>query len=174
MKSSFKHIILGAITFFTTILIAVIGDVLSGWSVLDAVYMSAITVFGVGYGEVRPITSPALRIFTIFIIVAGYTSVVYMVGGIVQMVTESEIKNVLHSKRMTQEIENLNQHTIVCGFGRIGEILARRLTQAKQPFVIIDNNSDRIRLKLKDSILSTAMPLMKQYYMQLGSSRLKF
>lgn len=144
MSSSFKHIILGAIAFFATILIAVLGYVLAGWSVLDAVYMSAITVFGVGYGEVRPITSPELRIFTILIIVAGYTSVVYMVGGIVQMVTEGEIKNVLHSRRMVQEIENLNQHTIVCGFGRIGEILARRLAKAKQPFVIIDNNSDRL------------------------------
>lgn len=144
MKSSFRNIILGAITFVSTIIIAVMGYVLAGWSLLDAVYMSAITIFGVGYGEVRPITSPALRVFTIIVIVAGYTSVVFIVGGVVQMVTEGEINKALHSRRREREMDKLQQHAIICGFGRIGEILARRLTRVNQPFVVIDSDSDRI------------------------------
>lgn len=127
-----------------TIIVAVSGYVLAGWSLLDAVYMSVITMFGVGYGEVRPVTSPPLRVFTILVIVAGYTSVVYIVGGVVQMVTEGEINKALDSRRMTREIEILQQHVIVCGFGRIGEILARRLAKANQQFIIIDSSSERI------------------------------
>ncbi|MES1022908.1 potassium channel protein [Gloeocapsa sp. BRSZ] len=144
MKSSFRTLILGAIAFVSTIIIAVMGYVLAGWSLLDAVYMSAITIFGVGYGEVRPITSPALRVFTILVIVAGYTSVVFIVGGIVQMVTEGEINKALHSRRREREMDKLQQHVIICGFGRIGEILARRLVRVKQPFIVIDSSSDRI------------------------------
>lgn len=143
MKSSFRHIILGAIAFVMTIIVAVSGYVLAGWSLLDAVYMSVITMFGVGYGEVQPVTSPPLRVFTILVIVAGYTSVVYIVGGVVQMVTEGEINKALDSRRMTREIETLQQHVIICGFGRIGEILARRLVKANQQFIIIDSSSDR-------------------------------
>ena len=131
MKNSFKHIILGAIAFVTTIIIAVVGYVIAGWSLLDAIYMSVITIFGVGYGEVRPINSPALRVFTILVIVAGYTSVVYIVGGFVQMVTEGEINKALNTRRITREIETLEQHVIICGFGRIGQILAWRLTKGK-------------------------------------------
>lgn len=143
MRSSFRHIILGAIAFVITIIVAVSGYVLAGWSLLDAVYMSVITMFGVGYGEVQPVTSPALRVFTILVIVAGYTSVVYIVGGVVQMVTEGEINKALDSRRMTHEIKTLQQHVIICGFGRIGETLARRLAKAKQQFIIIDSSSDR-------------------------------
>lgn len=142
MKSSFRHIILGAIAFVMTIIVAVSGYVLAGWSLLDAVYMSVITMFGVGYGEVQPVTSPTLRVFTILVIVAGYTSVVYIVGGVVQMVTEGEINKALDSRRMTREIATLQQHVIICGFGRIGETLARRLAKAKQQFIIIDSSSD--------------------------------
>lgn len=144
MKNSFKHIILGAIAFVTTIIIAVVGYVIAGWSLLDAIYMSVITIFGVGYGEVRPINSPALRVFTILVIVAGYTSVVYIVGGFVQMVTEGEINKALNTRRITREIETLEQHVIICGFGRIGQILAWRLTKAKQPLLVIDSSSDRV------------------------------
>lgn len=57
MKSSFRHIIFGAIAFLMTNTIAVAGYVLAGWSVLDAIYMSVITMFGVGYGEVQPVAS---------------------------------------------------------------------------------------------------------------------
>ncbi|PPS43306.1 TrkA family potassium uptake protein [Chroococcidiopsis sp. TS-821] len=144
MKSSFRNIILGAIAFVSTIIVAVMGYILAGWSLLDAIYMSAITIFGVGYGEVRPITSPALRVFTILVIVAGYTSVVFIVSGIVQMVTEGEINKALHSRRREREMEKLQQHVIICGFGRIGEILARRLVRVNQPFVVIDSNGDRV------------------------------
>ncbi|PIG93614.1 potassium channel protein [Gloeocapsopsis sp. IPPAS B-1203] len=144
MKSSFRNIVLGAIAFVSTIIIAVMGYVLAGWSLLDAVYMSAITIFGVGYGEVRPITSPALRVFTILVIVAGYTSVVFIVGGVVQMVTEGEINKALHSRRREREMDKLQQHVIICGFGRIGEILARRLARVNQPFIVIDGSGDRI------------------------------
>lgn len=159
MKKSFRNIILGAIAFATTILVAITGYVAAGWNLLDAIYMTTITVFGVGYGEVKPITSPALRIFTIMVIVAGYTSVVYIVGGFVQMVTEGEINKALSARRIEREIESLQQHVIICGYGRIGQILARRLYKIQQPFVIVDNNGDRV-----------AMAESKGYLTKLGSA----
>jgi len=146
VKSSFRNIILGAIAFASTILIAIAGYVVAGWNLLDAIYMTTITVFGVGFGEVRPITSPALRVFTIIVIVAGYTSVVYIVGGFVQMVTEGEINKALSARRIEREIDSLQQHIIICGYGRIGQILARRLYKIQQPFVVVDSSSDRIAL----------------------------
>lgn len=159
MKTSFRNIILGAIAFATTILVAITGYVLAGWNLLDAIYMTTITVFGVGYGEVKPITSPALRVFTIMVIVAGYTSVVYIVGGFVQMVTEGEINKALSARRIEREIESLQQHVIICGYGRIGQILARRLDRAQQPFVVVDSSGDRI-----------AMAESKGYLTKLGGA----
>lgn len=144
MKGSLRRILLGFLFFALTLVTAVVGYVSAGWSILDAIYMVVITIFGVGYGEVRPITSPELRIFTIFVIIAGTSSAVYIVGGFVQMVTEGEIKKALGARRMTRGIETLNQHVVICGFGRIGQILSRKMVEAKVPFVVIDNNPERL------------------------------
>lgn len=144
MKTPFRRILTGSIFFLLTIFAAIAGYRLAGWSFLDAVYMVVITIFGVGYGEVRPITSPALRIFTIVVIIAGTSSAVYTVGGFLQLITEGEINRAFGIRRMMKDIEALEQHVIICGFGRMGQILARQMKEAHQPFVVIDNAADAI------------------------------
>jgi len=144
MQASLKRVVLGASFFSFTITAVVSGYMLFGWSFLDSLYMVVITVFGVGFGEVKPIDTPALKIFTIVVIFAGTSSAVYIIGSFLQMVTEGEIQKVLEARRMTKGIESLEQHAIICGFGRIGQILARKLAEAGQKFVVIDNDEGRM------------------------------
>ncbi len=144
MHGSLKRVLTGVAFFILTVLLATIGYIVAGWSPLDAFYMVVITVFGVGFGEVQPINTPALKIFTMLVIISGTSSTVYAVGGFVQMVTEGEIKQILERRLMSQTIKTLKDHVIICGFGRMGQILTRKLTDAQVPFVVIDNNVDRI------------------------------
>lgn len=144
MQSPLRRILTGVVFFLITVLIATTGYIVAGWSPLEAFYMVVITVFGVGFGEVRPITTPELRVFTILVIIGGTSSAVYAVGGFVQMITEGEIKQILGKRRMTRTIETLKDHVIICGFGRMGQILAKKLAESQTPFVIIDNNDERI------------------------------
>ena len=95
IRSSLQRILTGVSFFAITILVAVIGYVVAGWTVLDAIYMVVITIFGVGYGEVNPLNTPSLRVFTILVIIAGALSVAYTVAGFVQMVTAGEIRRTL-------------------------------------------------------------------------------
>jgi voltage-gated potassium channel len=131
--------------FLLTVLVAIAGYIVAGWKLIDAVYMVVITVFGVGYGEVVPIESPELRAFTMFVIVAGCSSVVYIVGGFIQMVTEGEIERAMGERRQNVEISKLRGHVIICGFGRLGQPLAKLLLEARTPFVIVDTSSERIK-----------------------------
>jgi len=153
MQTSFQRIVTGGATFILTVVIAVTGYVIAGWELLDAIYMVVITIFGVGYGEVQPLTSSSLKVFTILVIIAGVLSVAYTVSGFVQLITEGEIRKLLNVKRMTKDIELLEDHVIICGFGRIGQMLARQLKAAHQPFVVVDNNSDRIELAREQGYL---------------------
>jgi voltage-gated potassium channel len=139
-----SRIKVGVVFFATTCLIAVIGYMAAGWELLDAVYMVVITVFGVGYGEARPLTDPALKIFTMGVIVAGCSSGIYVVGGFVQMLAEGEINRILGSRRMSKGIEQLANHAILCGYGRVGQMLARDLAAARFPFVVVDSNENRV------------------------------
>lgn len=153
MQTSFQRIVTGIATFLLTVTVAVTGYVIAGWTLLDAIYMVVITIFGVGYGEVQPLTSTTLKVFTILVIIAGVLSVAYTVSGFVQLITEGEIRKLLNTKRMNKDIEQLEQHVIICGFGRIGQMVARQLKAAHQPFVVVDNNPDRIDLAREQGFL---------------------
>jgi voltage-gated potassium channel len=143
MRSPLRRILTGASLFAITLVAAVVGYTLIGCPLLDAIYMVVITVFGIGYGEFCPVT-PVGRLLTIFVIVTGVGAAGYTVGAMIQMVTEGEIREVLEHRRKTRDLETLKDHTIICGFGRIGQILARKLETERSPFIILDNNAERI------------------------------
>lgn len=153
MQTSLQRIVTGVATFALTVIVAVTGYVIAGWTLLDAIYMVVITIFGVGYGEVQPLSSTPLKVFTILVIIAGVLSVAYTVSGFVQLITEGEIRKLLDVKRMNKDIESLEGHVIICGFGRIGQMVARQLKMAHQPFVVIDNDPGRIELAREQGFL---------------------
>jgi voltage-gated potassium channel len=144
MSSSYRRLLTGATFFALTCVVAVGGYMVAGWGMLDAIYMVVITVFGVGYGETKPLDDPGLKIFTMGVIIAGCSSGIYVVGGFVSLVAEGEINKALGGRRMSKEIDKLSNHTIICGFGRVGQMLAHDLKKANREFVIIDNSEERV------------------------------
>jgi voltage-gated potassium channel len=134
----------GALLLLLTGTTGVVGYMIAGWSLLDAIYMVVITIFGVGYGEVRHLESSGLRIFTIVFIVSGCSALIYIMGGFFQMITEGEINRALGRHRMQKQIAGLSNHVIICGFGRIGRILIRELTQAGRTCVVVDTDATRV------------------------------
>ena len=144
MNSSVRRIVVGAVFFGITCVVAVSGFMLAGWPFIDAVYMVVITVFGVGYGETRPLDNPTMKVFTMAVIISGCSSGIYVVGGFVQMLAEGEINRVLGSRRMSKGIDNLTGHAVICGYGRVGQMLAHDLAAAKFPFVVLDSSPERI------------------------------
>lgn len=126
--------------------IAIAGYMAAGWPFLDAAYMVVITIFGVGYGEVRPLDQPWLKLFTIGVILAGCSAGLWVVGGLVELMAEGRIRAVLGKRRMNQQLDELRDHAIVCGFGRVGQILCRDLAAAGVPLVVIDSDSARLAM----------------------------
>jgi voltage-gated potassium channel Kch len=116
----------------------------AGWSFADALYMVVITVFSVGYEEVRPVTEPALRALTMSVIVLGSFGMVFVTGALVQLFTAVQLQQFMGYKRMKNEIGRLHDHVIICGFGRIGVMLARDLRAGQQPLVILDRREERL------------------------------
>jgi voltage-gated potassium channel len=144
MARPIRRLLAGLGFFLGTCVAGVVGYQIAGWGAMDAFYMVIITIFGVGYGEVHPIDTPELRAFTIGIIVAGYGGAIYAVGGFVQLITEGEINRALGARRMTRDIRGLREHTIVCGYGRVGRILAGSLAQNGTKLVIVDREHAKI------------------------------
>ena len=143
-NNSLSKMLIGISFFIATCIAAVIGYSIAGWSLIDSLYMVVITIFGVGYGEVHPINTMGLKLFTATIIVAGCSSGIYVVGGFVQMIAEGEIQRALGVRRMSRGIEQTRDHVIICGFGRVGKILASDLRELGESLVCVDSAPERI------------------------------
>ncbi len=141
-----RGLYIGGLAFLGVIITGTILYRLEGWTLSDAFYMVIITVFSVGYEEVEPVATPTLRHITECIIVAGDASKVYFVGSLVGFITGGEIGKVMEEHRKSRDIESMNGHAIICGYGRIGQVLARELEAKEFPFLILDNNAERVAL----------------------------
>jgi len=105
--------------------------------------MVVTTLTTVGYGEIRPLSQIG-RIYNIFLIFLGVGVMLYIVSAVARMVVEGEFRDYLGKRKLRTNIKRLKNHYIICGFGRIGEIIARQLTQAGQAVVVIENDPELI------------------------------
>lgn len=117
--------------------------VIEGWSFLDALYMTIISVTTVGFDEVRPLSDGG-RIFTSGLVVLGVGAAFYTLTAVVASVVEGELGLLLGVRRMKTKIEALRNHYILCGFGRVGEEVARDFQGRRAPFVIVDSDPNAL------------------------------
>jgi voltage-gated potassium channel len=115
---------------------------IEGWGGLDALYMTVITLAGVGFQEVHPLSTYG-RIFTIIIILLGFGVVAVFFSTITHLVVQRQLNWVFRGKRVKDIIKKLQNHTLICGFGRIARIAAKELKIANVDLVIIESDRDR-------------------------------
>jgi voltage-gated potassium channel len=136
-------VIVGAFLHLCVIAIGAVGFTwIEGWSFLDSFFMTVITISTVGYSEIHPL-SPAGRQFTIFLIVGGLATIFFTTTMLGRVILEGEFRGTIRRKHMKHKITKLRGHYIVCGFGRVGRIVADELYEDKHPFVVVENDPAR-------------------------------
>ena len=118
--------------------------VIEGWDVFDAFYMTITTVTTVGYGETHPL-SRAGRVFNSGVIVLGVATVLYTFSFLMARLVEGDLQARWARRRREHMLDDLRHHFIVCGFGRIGQIVAREFSRQSVPFVIIERDVERMQ-----------------------------
>jgi voltage-gated potassium channel len=125
------------------------------WTLLDALYMTIITLSTIGYGEVHPL-SDAGRVFTIVLILAGVATISYAAAEAVRLIVSGEVQNLWGKQRMERNLSQLHGHLIVCGYGRMGRLVCKEFSRQNVPFVVIDTNAQL----LEDFHLSHGIALL--------------
>lgn len=126
---------------------------IEGWSFLDALYMSVITVTTVGLTEVKELDA-AGRMFTIVLVLGGVAVFSYAITTLANYLIAGELQGMLGRKRMQKQIDQLEQHYIVCGCGRMGLQVAREFRREKKPLVILDLDQAKVDLAIADGYLA--------------------
>ncbi|MFH1596775.1 MAG: potassium channel protein [Pseudomonadota bacterium] len=141
---TFRKIVLWASVLLAILFLGSLGFVwLEGWSFLDAIYMTVTTLTTVGYREVHPLSHVG-RIYNMLLILAGMGVMFYIVTSLARVVVEGEIRQALGKRKLLTRIKRLKGHYIICGFGRIGEIIARQLKERGIPLVVVENNPEHV------------------------------
>jgi voltage-gated potassium channel len=120
--------------------------IVEGWSILDSIYMTIITLASVGYKEVHELSYNG-RMFTIVLIIGGVGTVLYALNNGAKLILEGEFKEIFWRKRLEKKIRELKNHYIVCGYGRMGKIICRELKEKNIKFVVIEKKLDALEEK---------------------------
>lgn len=149
-----KRLIVIASSILLTVLGGTIGFmVIEHYSAFDAFYFTLVTITTVGYGELFNL-SHAGRVFNSFVIFFGVTVLLLAMGGMTQTVIELELNQYFGRRRVKKMIDQLKDHYILCGFGRVGRGAAAELKRAGARFVVVDNNEDNVERAIKEGMLA--------------------
>jgi voltage-gated potassium channel len=118
--------------------------IIEEWSAWDAFYMTVTTVATVGFREVHPL-SRAGQMFTVLLIVSGVGTAFYTATLLASTIVEGGLQRRFERRRLTFMLEQLREHFIVCGYGRIGSMIADELDRQHVPFVVIERDAVRVR-----------------------------
>jgi voltage-gated potassium channel len=118
--------------------------VIEGWNVWDAFYMTIITVTTVGYREVHDL-SRAGQAFTVVLLIAGVGAALYTFTLLATVVVEGGLPKRLQRRRLEQMLETIKDHFIICGYGRIGSIVAEQFRRQRIPYVVVERSAERLQ-----------------------------
>jgi voltage-gated potassium channel len=113
-------------------------------TLVDAFYMTVISISTVGFREVFPL-DPTGKLFTVALILCGLGGMTFTLSSLFQFMIEGHLLGLVKRRQMEKSLESLRDHYIICGYGRVGEQIARDFVKAGKLFVVIDENPEALQ-----------------------------
>jgi voltage-gated potassium channel len=123
--------------------------IIENYTFIEALYMTTLAVTTVGFREVRTL-SQAGQVFTTFLLIFSWGALIFILSRVTQFIVSGEINKYFKTRKLMIAIEKMNQHVIVCGFGRNGQQAARTLKVHNVPFVIVEKREEMIEQHMAD------------------------
>jgi len=150
-----RRLRLAALALLVVVAVGTVGYGAFGFSGVDALYQTVITITTVGFREVRPF-STGEKFFTIGLILVGVGTALYAVSALIEALIEGQLRELFGRRRMERKISNLGDHVVLCGWGRVGRVIAGRLSDAGIEVVVVDIDPVRLADLALPSIVGDA------------------
>jgi len=162
------------ILFFLIIFIGTFGYfIIEKWNILECLYMTVITVFTVGFKEVKPLT-PGGKIFTIFIIFSGVSTAFYAFTKVAEIAFEGGIREFWRKRMKEKKLKTISNHYLVCGYGRMGQIVQERFEMENIPHIVIENDREKLHiLEGKNCLYIEGDATLEEVLIEAGIKRAK-
>ncbi|WP_420457707.1 potassium channel family protein [Neolewinella sp.] len=135
---------LALLLLLVTMAVGTVGLMLiEGYTLIDAFYMSVITISTVGFGEVQPLSN-AGRLFVSALVVFNIGIVAYVLAAFSYYVIDGKLFETMQYNRIQAKIGKMSGHTIVCGYGKYGREIVSHLRLHDHPYVIVEQNEEKL------------------------------
>jgi voltage-gated potassium channel len=154
VRSLINRVVFTLMIFFSILAYSILGYmVIEHWDFLDSLYMTVITIAGIGYGEVKPLSVDG-RIHTLIVIITGVGFYSTMIVYFSSLFVEGKIRGILRLRTMEKKISNLKGHYIICGYGRIGREVCEALKSKDEiKFLVVEKDTEKGQEALDDGHL---------------------
>ncbi|MDD4150182.1 MAG: ion channel, partial [Bacteroidales bacterium] len=125
---------------------------IEGYKIIDAVFMTIITISTVGFREIQPLSIPG-KVFTVFLIIFSFGIFAYALTTITKYLMDGVFHNYFKLKKVKKRIEKANQHVIICGYGRNGKQAAKESREYGFDVLIIEQKDELIQQIMEDAEL---------------------
>jgi K+ transport systems, NAD-binding component len=123
-----------------------------GWNFIESFYMMVITLSTVGFGEIHPLSDRG-RLLTAMIIICGVGNFAYIVSSFSRMLVDGHLNKLLWRRKVQKRIDKLDNHYIVCGYGRIGGVVVQEILKASSDVVVIENDEKLVEQLKREGIM---------------------
>lgn len=134
----------GLVVVLTICVVMIVGTagymLIEGWGFLDALYMTVITIFTIGFSEVNPLSNAGV-VFTILLILGGVGTILYAIGKMVEYVIGGQLSGAFRRRAVRKQVEGMKDHHIICGYGRVGEAVAHHLLAQGAAMVVVETEA---------------------------------
>ena len=171
-----RRLRIAGFAFLVIMIIGTVGySIISDGDVMDAFYMTAITLTTIGFHEVIDMSaSPGGRIFTVFVAFTGIGIFTYFLSNVSALFIEGDIRRTFYKRKMEKRISKMEDHYVICGSGRVGSNIASELFHTDRPFVLSDQDEARLSalpVELKGHAMLAGDCTDDDFLMTLGVDR---
>jgi voltage-gated potassium channel len=143
VKDPFRRVWIGLGALLFVLVLGTSGYLILGFGLLDGIYQTVSTVTTVGFNAPHRLGTTG-KAFTIVLILVGVGTALYTFSSVFEVFIDGHMRDLMRRRRMERGIDRMDKHVIVCGWGRVGQEVARFLTNAGRDIVVIDRNPDRL------------------------------
>lgn len=140
----FSKVLYSIIVLFMIIFFGTLGFMLiEGWTLIDSFYQTIITISTVGFETVEELSNVG-KLFTAFLIITSFGTFAYTITSITGYIVSGDYRKYFKEYRFMKEIKDLNNHVIVCGYGRVGSKAIETLREHNHDFLVIEQDPEII------------------------------
>ncbi|KHE67127.1 TrkA family potassium uptake protein, partial [Halobacillus sp. BBL2006] len=169
----YRKIVVSMVLLHIIILMGIFGYMLiEGLDFFDSLWLTIVSVLTIGYGDISPETIGG-KLLTLFLIPSAIGLTTYMLAQLAGAIIGGKLSSEVRKKRMSLKIQDLHQHIILCGYGRVGQQVFQQLRNDKQPLVIIEMDEEVIDHIPEDTLYIKGNATEDRVLLQSGIDRAK-